>query len=231
MFPSGIVVSIQPRWNSGFNEPGMVAAYAIECIPHAVAIRVEGSHRVERVKRALERTGMKTPVIGIYKMRLNELNTLITPEYDAAETLADSGAEYVAMECSERVKMDGMIKAIEEGIAVIADVADEKHADIAYGLGVCAVTTALSGYINKKTHPFVEPDVKLVKKLVGLGVPVIAEGRYRTPKHLEMARDAGAHAVCMGNAIHEPRMITLHSKIIFDGSWKELSKNDYRDLS
>jgi len=230
IFPSGIVASIQPRWNSPFAETAMVAAYAVECAKHAVALRVSGSHMVTAVERALRQVGITMPIIGLYKERENELNTLITPTFEAAETLADFGADYVAMECTERAPVDRIRKAVDSGIAVIADVADEKHADIAMGCGAVAVTTALSGYINKQTHPFVEPDIELVRKCAALGLPVIAEGRYRTPLQLEMARDAGAHAVCMGNAIHEPRTITLHAKIIFDGSWKELSKNEYRGL-
>jgi N-acylglucosamine-6-phosphate 2-epimerase len=228
MFSRGIIVSIQPRWNSALNNRDLIAAYAVECARHAVALRIEGIENIEAVIAAVERHGLKIPVIGLVKKKINELNTLITPTMADVLAIQDAGAAYVAMECSERCPVDRIGHAINNGLAVIADIGDARSADIAQGFGVCAVTTALAGYLNKKTHPFVAPDIDLITECPD--IPVIAEGRYRTQKHLEMAREAGAYAVCIGNAIHEPRMITLHSKIIFDGSWKELSKNEFRDL-
>ena len=230
MFPSGIVASIQPRWNSAFNNHDVVAGFALECAKYAVALRIEGVVNVKTVAGALERFGLVVPIIGLIKERVNELNTLITVMAEGAEELVAAGADYVAMECSDRLSIERIRDAVGAGVPVIADIGAIEYADIARGCGVCALTTALSGYLNQKTHPFVGPDIELVRKAVDYGLPVIAEGRYRTPKQLEMAREAGAHAVCMGDAIHEPRNIVLHSRIIFNGSWKELAKNDFRDL-
>lgn len=231
MFPSGIIVSIQPRWNSAFNNKELIASYAVECAKHAVALRIEGVDNVAAVIEALERTGLKVPIIGLVKQRVNELNTLITPTSEDAFRLSDAGADYVAMECTDRCMSDRIAHAINNGIPVIADVGDARCADVAQGFGVCAITTALSGYLNKQTHLFVEPDIELVEKCCCISdVKVIAEGRYRTREHLIMARSVGAYAVCIGSAIHEPRMLTLRAKTVFDGTWKELFKNDYRDL-
>lgn len=230
MFYSGIIASIQPRWNSVFNNNELIASFAVECAPHVVALRIEGYGNVESVSEALGRKGLRTPIIGIIKEKENVLNTLITPSHEQAERLMDFGADYVAMEISDRIGVNSVVESVKSGVPVIADIGHAKHIDIALGCGVCAITTALSGYLNARTHPFAEPDIDLLKACVESGVPIVAEGRYRTPKHLEMAREAGAHAVCMGNAIHEPKQTALFSRIIFDGSWKELSKNDFAEL-
>jgi N-acylglucosamine-6-phosphate 2-epimerase len=230
MFNRGIIASIQPRWNSLFNNRGLIASFAVECGRNAVALRICGAAQVEMVKEALEKTGLRIPIIGITKQKINALNTLITPTFKDAETLIDCGADYVAMECSDRVPTERIVQVVNTGIPVIADIGDKKHMDIAYGCGVCAVTTALSGYLNCVTHPFVNPDFALVKYCAQSELPVIAEGRYRIFSHMEMAKDAGAYAICIGNTIHEPRLTTLYAKIIFDGSWKELAKSEFRDL-
>lgn len=231
MFPKGIIASIQPTWNSVIHNNELVTSFAIQCAPHVVALRINDWNTTGLIRRTLDQKGFKIPIVGIMKVRLNALNTHITPSENWAENLLDCGAEYVAMEVSDRIKTSPVVAAVDTGIPVIADIGEFKHYEIAIGCGVCAVTTALSGYLNEQTHPFKEPDIDLVRKCVKEGnVPVIAEGRYRTKEHIEMAREAGAHAVCMGNAIHEPKQTCLFSKIIFDGSWKELSKNGFRDL-
>lgn len=232
MFKPGIVVSIQPRWNSPFNAKELIVAYAVECSKYATALRIEGINNVLAVVERLSKLhGPRPSIIGLVKHKVNELNTYITPSVRYAEALIVAGAKYVAMECSDRLAADRIGIAVKQNIPVIADVGTYEDAVIAKDQGVLAVTTALSGYLNKKTHPFVEPDIAIVKRCAGIGLPIIAEGRYRTPVHLKMACEAGAHAVCIGDAIHEPRNITLYSKIFFDGSWKEHSKNDYLGLN
>jgi len=230
MFPSGIIASIQPRWNSPFNNKESIAAFALECAPHAVALRIMGLNNIIAVNDILEQHGLDLPVIGLIKKRENGLNTLITPTVGDAEMLMEAGATYVAMECTDRLPVDRIVEAVNKGMPVVADVGDLKNADIAKGCGACALTTALSGYLDMRTHPFCGPDIDLLRKCVSLKVPVIAEGRYRTPNDFEMAREAGAYAVCMGAAIHEPRTIIHYSQMLFNGSWKVHVKNGFRDL-
>ena len=75
--------------------------------------------------------------------------------------------------------------------------------------GADAVATTLSGYLNPAVPPPDEPDLDLVSALAGrLGVPVIAEGRIRTPAQARAALDRGAYAVVVGTAITNPREIT-----------------------
>ena len=120
--------------------------------------------------------------------------------------LSDAGADYVAMECSDRTDFAEIDQAVKSGIEVIADVADVEHAILAEGLGCVAITTALYGYIGPKyvlpMPRFVGDCVKKVK------IPVIAEGGYYSCYDVMLAKSMGAHSICIGTAIHDPRSIS-----------------------
>ena len=88
----------------------------------------------------------------------------------------------------------------------MADIATYHDARAAVDAGVDIVGTTLSGYTGGLAPP--EPDLDLVSRCAGLGVPVLAEGRYRTPDQARLAIEAGAHAVVVGSAITRPEHIT-----------------------
>lgn len=223
---SGIIVSIQPRGGSYLYAPDYVVAVACEVAKVAVAVRIEGFTNIMSVASSGHMRGK--PIIGLKKITTPGGERLITPTYSDGIIVASSGATHIAAECTSRVDYNEMAKLIGEGHLVVADVADADGASVAEDLGAIAVTTALSGYIGKTTHPFVGPDVELVEQCVKkLHIPVIAEGRYWTPKQLAQAREAGAHAVCIGGGISDISLVTLHAQLCFDGTWKEKSKNGY----
>lgn len=72
-----------------------------------------------------------------------------------------------------------------------------------------SVGTTLSGYTDARPKT-AGPDLELIGELVARldGVPVIAEGRIRTPDHVRAASAAGAPAVVVGTAITHPHTIT-----------------------
>jgi N-acylglucosamine-6-phosphate 2-epimerase len=68
-------------------------------------------------------------------------------------------------------------------------------------VGVDFVGTTLSGYTSATKH-LVKPDFELIEKLArSLKVPVICEGRLRSPDDVRRAFDCGAFAVVVGGAI------------------------------
>lgn len=207
-FGPGIIISIQHTVDSVFHEHA--ALFCRECRKYATAFRTEGLDSIASMPRG-------PMVIGLIKRRIDSKNTLITPTYkDAFECVVD-GADYVAMECSQRVKPIYLKLAVKHKIDVIADVADLRHAKMAEQCGAKAVTTALSGYINAKPATFAEPDICLVEDCVKeIKIPVIAEGRYWTRDHVRLARQAGAYAVCIGTAITDPKRIAKR----FYEAWK-----------
>ncbi|MBV9287921.1 MAG: ROK family protein, partial [Hyphomicrobiales bacterium] len=72
--------------------------------------------------------------------------------------------------------------------------------------GADLVGTTLSGYAGGPASE--APDLELVARSAGLGVPVLAEGRYRTPDQARLAIEAGAHAVVVGSAITRVEHVT-----------------------
>ncbi len=90
----------------------------------------------------------------------------------------------------------------------MADVATVEEGVHAAALGADLVATTLSGYTH--AGPASEdPDLDLVRRLCGvLRVPVVAEGRYRTPAQVREALRTGAFAVVVGRAITDPLMLT-----------------------
>ena len=126
------------------------------------------------------------------------------------QELAGCGADIVAFDATLRarpVPITEIIAAIHaEGRFAMADVATYDDARAAVDAGADMVGTTLSGYTGGRAPP--EPDLGLVSRCVGLGVPVLAEGRYRTPDQARLAIQAGAYAVVVGSAITRPEHIT-----------------------
>jgi N-acylglucosamine-6-phosphate 2-epimerase len=139
----------------------------------------------------------------------------LTPTLEDALSVAEAGADLVAVDATERLRPDGRSGsqfverlAAELGPRVLADV-DCAAAGVAAGeAGAAAVATTLSGYVGDGDAP-PDPDVELVKALVGLvDCPVLAEGRYARPEQVRAAFAAGAFAVVVGTAITDPIALT-----------------------
>lgn len=219
----GIIVSIQPREESKFSNVVDILSFAKDCEHIPTAFRIEGWDNIQTLSRSVT-----TPIIGLIK-KGNERR--ITPGYEYAQMCLDVGATYVAMECTGRVDTDQIQKATDAGIKVIADVEDYQMAVLAEKMGCVAITTALSGYIGFKAHPFEEPHFNtLIDCTASVGIPVIAEGRYRTAEHVIKAREYGAHSVCVGNVIHDPYFMVQYLKLHFKGEWEANRKNGFTEI-
>jgi putative N-acetylmannosamine-6-phosphate epimerase len=92
---------------------------------------------------------------------------------------------------------------------VLADCAGLDDGLAAEAAGADAVATTMSGYVGSPSPPSDDPDLDLVEVLAArLRVPVIAEGRIKTPSEARAALERGAYAVVVGTAITNPREIT-----------------------
>ncbi len=68
----------------------------------------------------------------------------------------------------------------------------------------------MSGYTDNSPRQR-DPDLDLVAAVAAsVAVPVLAEGRYRTPQQAAKALAHGALAVVVGGAITRPQEITRH---------------------
>jgi N-acylglucosamine-6-phosphate 2-epimerase len=90
----------------------------------------------------------------------------------------------------------------------MADVSTVDEGLAAQDAGADVVSTTLSGYTPDS--PSADgPDFDLVAVLAGrLRIPVVAEGRIRTPGQASRALQLGAWAVVVGTAITSPAWIT-----------------------
>lgn len=154
------------------------------------------------------------PVIGIYKDNIPGFDVFITPTLKHALAIADTGAEIIALDATNRPRPSGdlgdFIKEIHKktGCLVMADISTYEEGIEAEKLGADLVSTTLSGYTEYSTQ-LEGPDLDLVSRLSAkCNVPVIAEGKYHTPEQARAALDNGATSVVVGGAISRPQQIT-----------------------
>lgn len=201
---NGLIVSCQARPGNPLRGPEHMAAMALAAeMGGAVAIRADGPKDIAAIKKLIH-----IPVIGIYKTEPSPDIPYITPDFKHAKAIADLGVEIIAIDATLRHRPNGvdvaeLIKQIKKelNVLVMADIAIFEEGVAAAEAGADIVATTLSGYTTYS--PFKEePDLELVKRLKkAINVPIIAEGRYNSPKTLREGIDAGAHAVVIGKSI------------------------------
>lgn len=205
----GLIVSCQAAPGEPLHGPDHMTAIARSVVAGgAVAVRVEGSPDVQAVAAAVD-----VPVIGLWKDGGD--GVYITPTFEHAARIAAAGADVVALDATGRPRRDGLSLADtvrrlhdDHGVLVMADVSTREEGLAAAQAGADMVGSTLSGY-TPYTRRSDEPDLELVAALSSeLDVPVVAEGRIRTPEHARAALESGAWAVVVGGAITRPAMIT-----------------------
>ena len=176
----------------------------------AVAIRANSARDVREIKAAVE-----LPVIGLIKKQYPPFEPYITATQAEVEVLVAAGADIVALDCTDRERVDGLnpaafiaqIRAEHPGLLLMADIATLDEGLAAADAGVDFVGTTLSGY-TPQSEGAAAPNFGLVEQLVSrTDVPIIAEGRIRTPGDARRMIDLGAFCVVVGGAITRPREI------------------------
>ena len=188
----------------------MIAALA-QCAERggAAGVRIDGPDDVAAVRRAV-----RIPIIGIYKMR-GDSPVYITPTFDAGRAVARAGADIVAVQATrERSSTPEPLAQLvarlhaECRVLVMADVSTLEEGVDAAAAGADLVATTMAGY-TPQSRQIQGPDLDLVRELGGrVSIPVVAEGRIRTPAEAAQAIRAGAWAVIVGRAITMPEAIT-----------------------
>lgn len=203
----GLVVSCQPVIDGPMDRPDIVAAYALAAqAGGAVGLRIEGLANVRAV-RAVTRL----PIIGLVKRIDPKTPIIITATARDVEALVETGADVIAFDATARPGRPATVASLIElvhalGRLAMADVATLDEARAAALARADVIGTTLSGYMGGPVPE--KPDIELVRACGGLGVPVFAEGRYRTPTEVRQALQAGAAAVVVGSAITRPEHIT-----------------------
>jgi putative N-acetylmannosamine-6-phosphate epimerase len=207
----GLIVSCQAREGHPLHDSRVIAAMArAAAMGGAAGLRLNGEEDIREVRRTVG-----VPIIGIRKVWTPGSPVYITPTFADAEAVAGAGADIIALDATSRPRREGerlddLIPKIKDvlGRPVMADVATVEEGVHAAALGADLVATTLSGYVDAGPAPE-QPDLDLVRNLTGVvRVPVVAEGRYRTPAQVREALRAGAFAVVVGRAITDPLMLT-----------------------
>lgn len=175
----------------------------------AVGIRAKGLDDLRAMRAVLD-----VPLIGLVKAGSSDV--YITPTLDDCIAVAATGVEIVATDGTRRPRPDGRslqetieaLKARCPDVLVMADCGSAGDATVAQGAGADLIGTTLGGYSGERpTTP--GPDWELIDDLVAqCAVPVIAEGRIRSPSDAAESIRRGAWAVVVGTAITHPTTIT-----------------------
>ena len=202
---NGLIVSCQAPANSPLCKPEIIRALAETAEQNeAVGVRIDSPAHIFAVKQAV-----RVPVLGIYKIIWDSSEVYITPTFEAAKQIAEAGADVIALDATLRQRPNGenlteIVRRIKEELhlPVMADVSTlAEGVNAVETAGVDLVGTTLSGYTDETKH-LTEPDFQLIEKLAArLTVPVICEGRLRSPDDVRRAFDCGAFAVVVGGAI------------------------------
>ena len=202
--PTGLIVSCQAPADSPLHDPIVIAAMARTAVNRgASGVRIDTPAHVAAVRKQIS-----APIIGIWKQQLPGCEIYITPRFEDARAIANSGADIIAVDATQRNRPPGedlqtLIARVhsELGKLVMADVDTIASAIAAVEAGADTVGTTLFGY-TPHTENFSPPGFDLLAEMVEkLKVPVICEGGIAGPEMAKKALDLGATAVVVGGDI------------------------------
>lgn len=213
-----LIVSCQASTGEPLCSPEHILALSLSAINGgAGALRLEG---VENIK--LVRANTKLPIIGLTKddnippsERLKKV--YITGSFADAQSLAEAGADIIALDATGRPRPDGLslkeqIQKIHEqlNLPVWADIATFSEGVAAREAGADVISSTMYGYTEETVLPPEHgPSFELLKDLCQhMDCPVILEGRVWYPEDVTRAFELGVHAVVVGSAITRPQLIT-----------------------
>lgn len=205
----GLVVSCQAPDGEPFRDSDSMARFAAAAVlGGAAGIRACGEADVRAIRAAVS-----VPIIGIEKIVESDGAILITPTFEAARALVEAGADFIALDCTERGQRYGALDRLrriagELGVAVLADIATAAEAEAAERAGAAAVLTTMRGYTSGTRHVTAFQPEFVAELCRRVAVPVIAEGRVDTPELAAKAVAAGAWCVIVGTAITRPSEVT-----------------------
>ncbi|KAB2909741.1 MAG: N-acetylmannosamine-6-phosphate 2-epimerase [Ignavibacteriales bacterium] len=208
----GLIVSCQSEGNDPFNTPEGVTLFAKAAqMAGAVAIRSEGIEKIRQIKKEVP-----LPMIGLLKGKFPDGTVKITGSFQQVEQLIGLGCEIIAIDGTDRIR-EGLtghdfiasVKKNYPETIIMADVAQFEEGIRCRDAGADCLSTTLSGYTPDTSRvPDDAPDFELLSKLsAAVEIPVICEGRIKSPAHAKTAMEMGAYAVVVGTVITRPRVV------------------------
>lgn len=212
-FKGGLVVSCQALEGEPFFGSDYMARFAISAeMGRAAGIRANTPTDIEAIKRVC-----KLPLIGLWKRNYADSSVYITPTLKEVDAVISAGADIVAMDATPRQRPGGIKLAelvhevrVRSKILLMADVSNVEEGLMAEQLGFDLISTTLSGYTSYSPQRK-DPDFQLIAELSRqVAIPVLAEGRVRSPEQALRCLNEGAFAVVVGGAITRPQQITRY---------------------
>lgn len=207
---NSLVVSCQALSDEPLHGAEIMARMAVAAQKGgAQGIRANSPEDIRAIKEVVD-----LPIIGLWKKEMHGYEVYITPTYDQASVILEAGADFVAIDCTDRKRPQALvdiftrIRTAYPDRGIVADIATVNDAQKVMDLKPDFISTTLSGY-TKETLDRPRPDIELVKKLREItSIPILAEGNYKDGLQGAEAMKQGAYAVVIGGAITRPQNIT-----------------------
>ena len=209
---NGLIVSCQSEGSDPFNTPSGVTLFAKAAqMAGAAAIRSQGLAKIRMIKKHVP-----LPMIGLLKGKFPDGTVKITGSKHQVEQLLKLGCEIIAIDGTFRKRENlagpDFIKKIKSefpGVLIMADIATYEEGIACESSGADCISTTLSGYTPETTNlPKDIPDFLLLETLAkDCHIPVIAEGKIKSPEEAKKMMELGAFAVVVGTVITRPRVV------------------------
>lgn len=200
----GLIVSCQAPAGSPLNDPHVISAMALTAEQQgAVGVRLNGPANI-----AAARARVSLPIIGLEKVVTPGSDVYITPTFAVAEHIAQSGADIIALDATQRARpnqeqLDTLLARIREelNLPVMADIATFDEGLWAADCGAHMIATTLCGYTRESEGVSLPAFALLEKLAVKINLPIICEGGIASPDDVRQAFAGGAFAVVAGTAL------------------------------
>ena len=209
----GLIVSCQARQGWAMHGSDIMAAFAPAAREGgAVGLRGNG---VQDLLKMRERVP-DLPMIGINKQWLQGYEVYITPTYESARQIIETGVEVIALDATPRTRPGGVtfaqlaeeIRRKHPQVLIMGEVSTAREAKALRDLDIDLISTTLSGY-TPDSEGIKTVNLPLIREIrESTPFPIIAEGQIHTVEDAVAAYEAGAHSVVVGTSITRPEIIT-----------------------
>ena len=232
-----LIVSCQALENEPLYGSDVMAKMAVAAVQGgAVAIRANTPQDIAAIKKQVN-----VPVIGLYKKDYSDSEIYITPTIHEVREIAEAGADMIAFDATLRLRPNGHtlesfvneIKAEFPDLLLMADISTLEEGIFAEQIGIDVISTTLSGY-TPYSPPVEGYNFELLEALLQkVSIPVISEGRVKTPSEAAACIEKGAYSVVVGSAITRPQLITKDFAELVEQAFKKYGgisceRNRYR---
>lgn len=212
---NGLIVSCQALEGEPLHSSFIMGRMALAAKEGgAVGIRANSVPDIREIKEQVD-----LPVIGIIKQVYKDHPVFITPTMKEIDALAETGAEIIATDATNRIRPDGKdlesfyqdVRSKYPHILLMADVSSVEEAIFADELGFNIVAPTLYGYTEEtKGLKIDDHDYAVIKQIVKevKHAKVIAEGNVSSPEIARSVLHIHVHSVVVGGAITRPQIIT-----------------------